>query len=108
MVLRCPAMSIRRLRTKFVVIGVVVATTCLLGQGRDALADLTISSQQTSNVSCANGVCAPTASKATLNVSDLQNLLAAGNVTVTTTGSGVQAHDLVLKASLTWSSASAL
>jgi hypothetical protein len=59
-------------------------------------------------MSCANGVCAPTTASAVLNVGDLETLLASGNVTVTTTGSGVQAANIVVAASLTWSTASTL
>jgi hypothetical protein len=43
-----------------------------------------------------------------LNVGDLENLLASGNVTVTTTGSGVQANNIEIDAPLVWSSANAL
>ncbi len=55
-------------------------------------------------MNCANGICAPTATDAVLNVGDLEALLAGGNVTVTTTGSGgVQASDIAVSAGLTWS-----
>jgi hypothetical protein len=70
-----------------------------------AAADVTISSDATQNMNCANGVCAPTSSDAVLNVSDLESLLAAGNVTVTTTGSGVQANNIDVTASLLWTKA---
>jgi hypothetical protein len=59
-------------------------------------------------MTCSGGVCAPTATNATLNVSDIENLLASGNVTVTTTGSGVQANDIDVKAPVSWSASSAL
>jgi hypothetical protein len=52
---------------------------------------------------CTGGVCAPTADSATLNVNDLETLLASGNVEVTTTGSGVQANNIVHGANLSWS-----
>ena len=68
-----------------------------------ALADVTISSDATQNMSCSNGVCAPTASDAVLNVNDLETLLASGSVTVTTTGSGVQANNIGVAANLGWS-----
>src|ERR1700722_10279545 len=51
-----------------------------------AKADVLISSAPTSNMSCSAGVCVPTASDAVLNATDLENLLAAGNIKVTTTG----------------------
>jgi hypothetical protein len=59
-------------------------------------------------MSCVSGVCAPTASDAVLNVGDLEALLASGYVSVTTTGSGVQADSIEVAAALTWSSGSAL
>jgi hypothetical protein len=68
-----------------------------------ARADVTISSDATANMSCAAGVCVPTASDAVLNVGDLQTMLAAGNVTVMTTGSGVQANNIAVASSLGWS-----
>lgn len=76
--------------------------------GSFANADVTISSDATQNMSCSGGVCAPTAMNAVLNVGDLEALLASGNVTVTTTGSGVEATNLDVTAALSWSSSSAL
>jgi hypothetical protein len=67
-----------------------------------AHAAVTISSAATQNMNCAGGVCAPTATDATLNVVDLENILTSGTVTVTTTGSGVQANDIDVVASFTW------
>src|SRR5439155_22298305 len=61
-----------------------------------AQAAVTISTGGTQNMSCSGGVCAPTSSDAVLNVTDLESLLAVGNVKVTTTGSGVQATDIVV------------
>ncbi|HEX4159929.1 MAG TPA: hypothetical protein VHY79_15800 [Rhizomicrobium sp.] len=60
-------------------------------------------------MACADGICAPTAQDAVLNVSDLENFLASGNLIVTTTGSGgVQSEDINVDISFAWSSASAL
>jgi hypothetical protein len=73
-----------------------------------AHADIVISAGATSNMSCSGGLCEPTASDAVLNVSDLESLLASGNVTVTTTGSGVQANNIDVEAPLTWSTESLL
>src|SRR5438552_6225657 len=74
-----------------------------------AQAAVTISSAATANMNCSQGLCTPTANDAVLNVGDLENLLAAGNVTVTTTGAGgVQANDIIVHAPLTWSSGSTL
>src|SRR5579862_5688471 len=58
-------------------------------------ATVTISANLTHNMTCSNGMCAPTAADAILNISDLDNQLALGSVTVTTTGAGgVQASDI--------------
>jgi hypothetical protein len=43
-----------------------------------------------------------------LNVGDLEALLASGNVTVTTAGSGVQAKDILVRGSFSWASSSFL
>jgi hypothetical protein len=43
-----------------------------------------------------------------LNVLDLENLLAQGSVSVSTTGAGVQAKDIVVDAQLSWTSANSL
>ena len=80
----------------------------LLAGSASGLADVTISSGQTQNISCSGGVCAPTATSATLNVNDLENLLASGNVEVTTTGSGVQAGNIAVDAALSWSNTDTL
>jgi hypothetical protein len=74
----------------------------------EAVADVTISSDATRNMSCSSGVCAPTATKAVLNVGDLENLLASGSVEVTTTGSGVEANNLNVTSPFTWTASSAL
>jgi hypothetical protein len=73
-----------------------------------ANAAVTISDDQTQNINCSGGICAPTAQDAVLNVSDLESMLASGNVEVTTTGSGVQADDIDVASATSWSSASAL
>lgn len=81
----------------------VSASILILCSATAAQADVTISSDATQNMSCSGGVCAPTASDAVLNVGDLETLLAAGNVTVTTTGSGVQASNVNIVTKLGWS-----
>jgi hypothetical protein len=95
-----PATGIRALRGGTSVF--MLASAMLVSAS--AHAAVTISTGATQNMSCSNGVCSPTAADAVLNVSDLGNLLASGNVTVTTTSSGVQAKDIVVKAALSWSS----
>jgi hypothetical protein len=73
-----------------------------------AHAAVVISSAATQNMNCASGVCAPTSADATLNVTDLETLLASGNVEVTTTSSGVQADNIVVNAPVSWSNTDTL
>jgi hypothetical protein len=81
----------------------------VLSLASPAFGALTISSAATQDMSCSAGVCAPTATDAVLNATDLENLLASGNLTVTTTGSGgVQAGDIEVEARFDWSGASGL
>jgi hypothetical protein len=64
-----------------------------------AHAAVVISTAATQNMSCSGGVCAPTATEAVLNVTDLENDLSQfGNVTVMTTGNGVEANNIVVRA----------
>jgi hypothetical protein len=70
-----------------------------------ASANVSISSKPTSNMSCDAGVCTATARKAVLNVTDLANMLAGGDVAVKT---GSVAKDIDLDQPLTWSSTSRL
>lgn len=81
----------------------VIASVLVLVAATAARADVTISSDATENMSCSAGICQPTASDAVLNVGDLKKFLADGNVTVTTTGSGVQANNIDVTANLGWS-----
>ncbi|HWY16742.1 MAG TPA: hypothetical protein VNX86_16520 [Rhizomicrobium sp.] len=71
-------------------------------------ARVVIGADATQNMTCSAGICAPTAANAVLNVSDLETLLASGNVTVTTTGAGVQARDITVLAGFSWTSGGAL
>ena len=73
--------------------GASVAALASMLATTSAHATVAISSQTTQNMTCSGGVCAPTAKSAVLNAGDLETLLASGNVSVTTTGSGVQAKD---------------
>ncbi|HLY06186.1 MAG TPA: ZmpA/ZmpB/ZmpC family metallo-endopeptidase-related protein [Rhizomicrobium sp.] len=85
-----------------------LAILAAIGASATAHADVTISPAATENMTCMAGVCFPTATDAVLNVSDLETLLASGNVTVTTTGSGVQANNITIAAPLTWPSPNTL
>jgi hypothetical protein len=63
-------------------------------------AAVTISTAATQNMSCASGVCTPTAANAVLNVTDLENMLASANLTVNT--GGATATDIDVAAPITW------
>ena len=86
----------------------LVAATTLLVTAPLARAAVTVSTSATQTVTCAAGVCSPTATNGVLNAGDLESLLASGNVEVTTTGSGVQADDIRIDAPVSWPSASVL
>jgi len=91
------------------------ASLCVLLSGvavpiGESRAAVTISSKPTQNVSCSSGVCTPTAKKAVLNVNDLTNMLAAGNVQVNT-GSGSLAKkvkDIIVSKGFSWASGNSL
>jgi len=87
-----------------------IAIAVLCCTAVSAQAAVTISSKPTQNMNCASGVCTPTAKKAVLNVTDLTNLLASGNVTVNTgTGSlAQQVEDIIVASGFNWASASSL
>jgi len=68
-----------------------------------AQANVFISVQPTSNMSCSGGVCAPTAQPANLNATDLAGMLASSDVTVMS-GSDTQRREIVVKASFGWAS----
>ena len=85
-----------------------LAALAAIAASAPAHAAVTISTAATQNMTCSGGVCAPTATDATLNVNDLENLLASGNATVTTTGSGVQANDIDVAAPVSWSASGTL
>lgn len=89
--------------------GPLVFLAVALGTATACRAAVTISTDTTSNMNCSGGVCEPTETDAVLNVNDLENLLASGSVTVTTTGAGnVQANDIAVMAGLAWSSTAVL
>jgi hypothetical protein len=69
-------------------------------------AEVLISSGATANITCTSGVCTSTKKSAVLNASQLQSMLAAGNVKVTT--DGAKASDILVTAGLSWVSASTL
>ncbi|MFL6689374.1 MAG: ZmpA/ZmpB/ZmpC family metallo-endopeptidase-related protein [Alphaproteobacteria bacterium] len=74
-----------------------------------ARADVVISTDPTQNMSCSGGVCSPTDHEAILNISELSNMLANSNVTVTShIFKNRYAGDIDLVAPLSWTSASKL
>src|SRR5579863_7866152 len=76
-----------------------LAALVLIAAAAPAHAAVVISTAATQNMSCSGGVCAPTATEAVLNVTDLENDLSQfGNVTVMTTGNGVEANNIVVRA----------
>src|SRR5580693_1442499 len=83
--------------------GLALAVTGVSGTAEAAVV---ISSAATTNIVCTSGVCTPTHKNAVLNVSQLQSLLASGNVKVTT--AGAKASDIVVSAGLSWASAKIL
>ena len=70
-----------------------------------AHAVMTISPAATMHVTCSGSTCTATAPAAILNMTDLQNMLASGSVTV---ASGAKAKSIVVATGLAWSSASSL
>ena len=62
---------------------------------------VTISSEATTNVNCAVGVCTATAATAVLNVDELQSLLASASVQIT---AGPLAQDIVFSVPFSWTS----
>lgn len=73
----------------------------------NTFASVVVSTHPTKHMTCSGGVCEPTAIDAVLNVDDLNNYISQqGNVTVTTSGSGVEAGGIVIDAPVSWSQAS--
>jgi hypothetical protein len=82
-----------------------LATAGLLVCIGSAQANVSISDNPTQNMSCNAGVCTATAQKAVLNVTDVQTMLAGGDVAVKTGG---VTNDIAIDQPLTWSSTSRL
>ncbi|HEX4862039.1 MAG TPA: hypothetical protein VFV07_12440 [Rhizomicrobium sp.] len=81
-------------------IALAAASACVLASA-PAWASLSISAKPTKNVSCSAGVCTATSKIAVLNVTDLENLLAASDVTV---NAGSSAGTIQVVAPFAWSS----
>jgi hypothetical protein len=84
---------------RLISLAATLATALLIAPA--ALATVQISSKPTANMTCAGGTCSPTAKKAVLNVGDLANMLAGGDITVT---SDSRAKDIQIEATLSWAS----
>ena len=63
-------------------IGLLAAALMVIAASGSARAEVLISSGATANIACVSGVCTPTKKSAVLNVTQLQSLLASGNVKV--------------------------
>jgi len=87
---------------------VAYAALVTLAASAPAHADVVISADPTQNMSCSGGFCAPTKKDAVLNVTDFENLLASGNVTVVTTNGSVQANNIDIADAFSWSAANSL
>jgi hypothetical protein len=81
------------------------AAMALALSGVPACAALAISGSATVNVTCSDGVCTATAKKANLSITDLQTMLASGNVDIVAAS---KAKDIEVKTSFGWSSANRL
>jgi hypothetical protein len=73
-----------------------------------ALADIDVSKQPTQNMSCSAGVCTPTAPKAVLNVHDLTNMLASGDLAVQSGNGNGTAAGIEILNSFSWTNSSRL
>jgi hypothetical protein len=82
-----------------------ISVLVLAALASSANAAVVISKKATKHMSCASGVCTPTARNAVLNAGDLQTMLAASDVSVNT---GAGAVSISLDAPLTWTSTSRL
>jgi hypothetical protein len=91
-----------RLRDSLCALPLVAGLTCFV---TTAQAEVTISDQPTRAIKCAKGVCKPKKAKANLNVTDLANMLAAGDVKLVSDSAAI---DIRFTAPLSWTSTSRL
>jgi hypothetical protein len=73
-----------------------------------ARADVSISNKPTQNMSCNAGVCVPTAKNAVLNVGDLTNMLAAGDLTLQSGNGDGTAAGITIADGFSWANTSRL
>jgi hypothetical protein len=86
-------------------LGLLISLSIAGSLSSPAAATVEISSKNTKNMSCASGICSPTAKKAVLNVNDLAGMLASGNVIVK---SDRRSQDVEIDAPLSWTAKTGL
>jgi hypothetical protein len=87
----------------------ILATAVIAVATGSAESSVIISTAATKHMVCAAGLCAPTRIDAVLNASDLETMLASGNVEVTTTNPGnAEATNMDVRAALALNGASTL
>jgi hypothetical protein len=96
------------MHSRIILRAIVAGPFAMLWMAAGAHADVTISSGTTQNMSCTAGVCVPTSPTAVLNTGDLQTMLAAGSVSISTTNTGVQANNIDVAAPFSWKTAGVL
>jgi hypothetical protein len=77
----------------------ILAAACIATGAR---ADVVISNAATQNMTCAAGVCSPTAAAAVLSITDVQTMLASGSLAIVTTNGDVQAGNIDVTAPFSW------
>ena len=82
--------------------------TALLLSSAAAQANIALSREPTHNMSCSAGVCTPTARNAVLNVADLTNMLASGDLTIQGGDGIATAAGLEIDNGFSWTSTSRL
>jgi hypothetical protein len=90
--------TLRQAAISVLLLGGAVSSGAVLGSAR---AEMVISADPTIHMSCSGGVCTPTAKSAVLNASDLQAMLAASDVQITT---GAGAKTIAVNSSIAWTS----
>lgn len=88
---------------------VPLAVLAAIAVSGPAVANVIITRAATQNMDCSDGICVPTAAKAFLNANDLESDLSRfGNVRVMTTGSGIEAANIVVDAPFSSSDSTSL
>jgi hypothetical protein len=85
----------------------VVLSAAVFAVTSPARAEVVISTKPTQNMNCNAGVCMPTAKNAVLNVGDLTDMLAAGDLTVRTGNGDGTAAAITITDGFSWTTRSA-